>query len=177
MIAVMRHYAAPQGFFAPFAGRDRTSTGRSRLMAVASRRVVKAVFALSMLLAFVTSGEAQQRMNVEWDNTQASESRDLRQRLNQAGVVSPDILPNNEDRALILSPQSNQPRRGGRIAKGALIGGLVGGTSFALWQRIRHGQCDDTDSYIPCEAFYAMIFAYGFVPGAVIGGLVAAMRD
>lgn len=40
-----------------------------------------------------------------------------------------------------------------------------------------YGECDDGESYMPCEVFYAMTFGVGFAAGAVMGGLVAAARN
>ena len=66
--------------------------------------------------------------------------------------------------------------RGRRILIGAVIGGVAAGTALAVGHRVSYGECDDAEAYIPCEAMYGMMFGIGFVPGALVGGLIGARR-
>jgi hypothetical protein len=70
-----------------------------------------------------------------------------------------------------LSITLNPPQRHYTLW-GAIIGGIAGGGAFMLWQRATQGPCDDRDSFIPCEAGYAMLFGVGAVPGAVLGAII-----
>lgn len=100
-------------------------------------------------------------VRVEWRPAAAEMSPDSR--------VAPriDLLPQRAESRDGLHP----------VLRGAIIGGVIGGTALVLFQRLYYGPCDNGDTIMPCEVTYVMLFGYGAVPGALLGGLTGHGRS